>query len=127
MHAANVVTNRISCYHGQVFRRRCVFGSNFGLLRIQGGTVTCSGALSLPLFLYTFFSAVNDLTVNVGSASQLIKAESLQPPERAVFFGADNRAGIIYKHFPGENGRLCAPQASTVMHLSLYSMDGIFA
>lgn len=36
-----------------------------------GGTVTCSGVPSLPLFLNTFSSAVNDLTVNVGSAAQL--------------------------------------------------------
>jgi len=36
-----------------------------------GGTVTCSGVPSLPLLLNTFSSAVNDLTVNVGSAAQL--------------------------------------------------------
>lgn len=36
-----------------------------------GGTVTCSGVPSLPLFLNNFSSAVNDLTVNVGSAAQL--------------------------------------------------------
>jgi hypothetical protein len=35
---------------------------------------------------------------------------------------ANNHAGIIYKHFPGKNGRLCASQASTVMSLSLYSI-----
>mgnify|MGYP006916419680 FL=1 len=36
-----------------------------------GATVTCTGVPSLPLFLNTFSSAVNDLTVNVNPGAQL--------------------------------------------------------
>src|SRR5471032_2288249 len=36
-----------------------------------GATVTCTGVPSLPLFLNTFASAVNDLTVNVNSGAQM--------------------------------------------------------
>jgi len=36
-----------------------------------GATVTCTGVPSLPLFLNTFASAVNGLTVNVNSGAQM--------------------------------------------------------
>jgi len=36
-----------------------------------GATVTCTGVPSLPLFLNTFASAVNNLTVNVNSGAQM--------------------------------------------------------
>ncbi|WP_196492155.1 hypothetical protein, partial [Pseudomonas fluorescens] len=36
-----------------------------------GATVTCTGVPSLPLFLNTFSSAVNNLTVNVNAGAQL--------------------------------------------------------
>src|SRR5471032_449572 len=48
-----------------------------------GATVTCTGVPSLPLFLNTFASAVNNLTVNVNSGAQMnatLGGQSLNPP-----------------------------------------------
>src|SRR5471032_1682564 len=60
-----------------------IVGAVVGLVRPQalaactpasptaGATVTCTGVPSLPLFLNTFASAVNNLTVNVNSGAQM--------------------------------------------------------
>jgi hypothetical protein len=88
---------------------------------MSSGSFAALSKLLIPFISMSFMHVA--VGIIRGAGAMVVSSAA----RKGGFLWAEHCAGIIYKHFSGTNGSLYTPGTPTVMPLSLYSMDGIFA